>query len=403
MVLADRGIVCIDEFDKMSDMDRTAIHEVMEQGRVTISKAGIHARLNARCSVLAAANPIQGRYNPHLDPMTNIGLQASLLSRFDCLFIMLDTIDVDSDRKIADHVARMHRYRDPKEADGQVLQTQAEADVLSTRDLTNNADEDGDTPIYEKYDALLHGNSRRKSDKIVSVQFMKKYIHIAKCIKPVLTDAACAMLSDEYANLRSNDFESGIARTQTVTARALETLIRLATAHAKARLSKVVEEEDAELAIELVQFAYFKKVIDKAGKRRKRSQGGEDSSDEEEAGEDEPEARRETPSKRKRSEEEQGEEAQSKRSRQEEILAPEQPPAPVPVDEERYKHFMGLLNKCVSEKNQAQELEMTVIRSFLAKNEKKKPFNEAEIDACIERMSDENKVMRSEDTVFIIV
>merc|ERR1719225_1341479 len=135
----------------------------------------------------------------------------------------------------------------------------------------------------------------------------------------------------------------------------------------------------------------------------RRSRGGEDSSDEEEAGEDEPEARRETPSKRKRSEEEQGEEAQSKRSRQEEILAPEQQPAPVTVDEERYKHFMGLLNKCVSEKNQAQELEMSVIRSFLAKNEKKKPFTEAEIDACIERMSDENKVMRSEDTVFIIV
>ena len=371
MVLADRGIVCIDEFDKMSDMDRTAIHEVMEQGRVTISKAGIHARLNARCSVLAAANPVHGRYDPTRTPNENINLQPSLLSRFDLLFILLDTIDVDNDRKIADHVVRMHRYRNPQEQDGQVLSIAADAEVLTTKDLNEHAEE-GETPIYEKYDALLHGNSRKKTDKIVSVQFMKKYIHIAKCIKPVLSEAACEMLADEYANLRSDDFEAGVARTQTVTARALETLIRLATAHAKARLSKVVEEEDAELAIELVQFAYFKKVLDKAGKRRKRSQGDGDSSEEEEDVEEEQEGKKDTP-KRKRSEEDV--EAPSKKIRQD-ILAPEQPPAPVNVDEDRYKHFMGLLNKCVSEKNQAQELEMSVIRSFLAKNEKKKPFKE---------------------------
>jgi len=105
-------------------LTRPAIHEVMEQGRVTIAKAGIHARLNARCSVLAAANPVYGRYNPYKTPMENIGLQDSLLSRFDCLFIMLDTIDVDSDRKIADHVVRMHRYRNPQEQDLECTDTE---------------------------------------------------------------------------------------------------------------------------------------------------------------------------------------------------------------------------------------------------------------------------------------
>jgi len=405
MVLADRGIVCIDEFDKMTDMDRTAIHEVMEQGRVTISKAGIHARLNARCSVLAAANPVYGRYNPYKTPMENIGLQDSLLSRFDCLFIMLDTIDVDSDRKIADHVVRMHRYRSPQEQDGQVLAIAADADVLTTRDLSEGgegAGQDGDTPIYEKYDALLHGNSRKKTDKIVSVQFMKKYIHIAKCIKPVLTEEASAMLADEYANLRANDFEQGVARTQPVTARALETLIRLATAHAKARLSKLVEEVDAETAIELVQFAYFKKVLDKPGRKRR-----SDSDDEGESGDEE------TPSKRKRSEEatdspaKRPKVAPSLDSEASEVLSAVTPDSttsskPVEVTEERYRLFMQLLHKCCAEKNQAQSLEMVVIRAFFAKTEKKSPFSNDEIDACIDKMSDENKVMRSDDTVFII-
>merc|ERR1711942_128843 len=260
----------------------------------------------------------------------------SLLSRFDCLFIMLDTIDVD-------------RYRNPQEQDGQVLSIAADADVLTTRDLADNNDEEGETPIYEKYDALLHGNSRKKTDKIVSVQFMKKYIHIAKCMKPVLTEEASEMLADEYANLRANDFEgSGVARTQPVTARALETLIRLSTAHAKARLSKLVEAEDAELAIQLVQFAYFKKVLDKPG--RKRSQDGSDSEEEEEE-----ERSGDTPSKRKRSEDDSATPSKKKRvdPEAEAMLEVEATPSSVEVDQERYKQFMQLLHKCCAEKNQA--------------------------------------------------
>lgn len=275
MVLADRGIVCVDEFDKMSDIDRTAIHEVMEQGRVSICKAGIQARLNARCSVLAAANPICGNYNLYKSPKENIGLQDSLLSRFDLLFIMLDKKDTMIDTKIADHIVRTHRYRPTNELDGEPTLLNNTASYLST--IREDHDDDDRTEIFEKHDPLLHGPNNKQ--RFFTIEFLRKYVHIAKKVKPQLTEEACLMIGEHYAELRKIDIDvPDLAKTQPITARTLETLIRLSTAHAKARLSTKVESQDAAEAINLVQHSCFHKVLKKPkvkSKKRERKHSGD--------------------------------------------------------------------------------------------------------------------------------
>jgi DNA replication licensing factor MCM3 len=281
MVLGDRGVVCIDEFDKMSDVDRVAIHEVMEQQTVTIAKAGIHTSLNARCSVLAAANPIYGQYDPHKDPHKNIALPDSLLSRFDLLFVITDDIEDSKDRMVSEHVLRMHRYRQPGTEEGAPVREQLNQ-TLGVG-LEDNQDSNQPTEVYEKFNSMLHGGmtnprGRKKEIEILSIPFIKKYIQYAKSrVKPVLTKGAADHITATYSALRNDELTGNRRRTSPITARTLETLIRLSTAHAKSRLSNRVEEKDAKVAESILRFAMFKEVLDERRKRRKVTTFDEDS------------------------------------------------------------------------------------------------------------------------------
>lgn len=406
MVLADRGVVCIDEFDKMSDIDRTAIHEVMEQGRVSISKAGIHARLNARCSVLAAANPVYGRYDQYKTPMENIGLQDSLLSRFDLLFVMLDTPDSENDRLISEHVVRIHRYRDPKEQDGEALPMGSEVDILSTRNLEIDENDPSKTRIFEKYEPLLHG-PKNISEQTLSSQFIRKYIHIAKCVKPVLTEEASAVISEEYSRLRSQEaVESNAARTQPVTARTLETLIRLSTAHAKARLSKNVEQQDAQAAIELVQFAYFKKVLEKL--KRKRVHSDEESDNEDDVSPGKPAKRKPRNGADDPYSFEDGKELADAEDVDMEVetdnlnaVGSLPPIAQTSISPDRYKVFKTTLSN-VFRKQRLQSLGFTQMLTMINEDHATNIFTESEAYAAIYKMMDSNFIMFSDGIVFLI-
>lgn len=293
MVLADRGVVCIDEFDKMNDSDRVAIHEVMEQQTVTIAKAGILTQLNARCSVVAAANPIYGtccvgvistfeiflrlssplcfvswrctaiyeppalefthpivwsrtgHYDRTISITRNIGLPDSLLSRFDLLFVVLDNNDAARDREIADHVLGQHRFR-PAGDDG----TQVRDDSLVEELVDDGDKEGGETQMRVKYDARLYGPRVPGTKDPLSIPFLKKYLAFARqrFSAPEMTPEATEAIAEYYAELRNSPDVAALP----VTVRTLETIIRLACAHAKVRLSPFVEMADVEEVISIV-------------------------------------------------------------------------------------------------------------------------------------------------------
>ncbi len=219
LVLANDGLLCIDELDKMSTEDRSAMHEALEQQSISIAKANIQATLLARTTVLAAANPKLGRFNPYEPLAKQIDLPPTLINRFDLIFTIRDLPNMANDEKMAKYILDLHK-----------------------------------NPIVE--------------EKGIPTELLKKYVSYARQkISPELTDAAINEIKDFYVKMRtSTQTEEGGVRVIPISPRQLEALVRLSEASAKVRLSKKVMRRDARRAIELLTYCLVQVGMDEQGR-----------------------------------------------------------------------------------------------------------------------------------------
>ncbi|MDR0779005.1 MAG: minichromosome maintenance protein MCM [Methanomassiliicoccaceae archaeon] len=234
LVLADKGLACIDELDKMSEHDTSALHEAMESQKISVAKAGITATLPCRCSLLAAANPKRGRFGDG-DIGEQINLPPTLMSRFDMIFTLKDKPDPKADTRLTEHILNAHRR-------GQVRKS---GTTEGMEDLAGKimAETGSITPSYAR-------------------DIMRKYVAYSKRITPVMSDDAYSRIRENYLKIRATG--GGNLKSVPITARQLEAYIRLSEASARARLSRIVTKEDAERSIRIIHY-YLDKVFGNEG------------------------------------------------------------------------------------------------------------------------------------------
>ncbi|SCV04028.1 LAMI_0H12860g1_1 [Lachancea mirantina] len=238
LVLADKGVCLIDEFDKMNDQDRTSIHEAMEQQSISISKAGIVTTLQARCSIIAAANPNGGRYNSALPLAQNVDLTEPILSRFDILCVVRDLVDEATDERLARFVVDSHARSHP------------DSDLLEAAD-DEEAQELGEAgePLSSRQRRLQRERAKEGEISPIPQETLMKYIHYARTkVYPKLHQMDMDKVSRVYADLRRESITTG---SFPITVRHLESILRIAESFAKMRLSEFVSSWDLDRAIKV--------------------------------------------------------------------------------------------------------------------------------------------------------